>query len=114
MRSSAFRWGASAPPHPPRSCARVPRGRYVAARRAGVETLERVVREGCGVIPGAPLLELHADPFSHRRSVFGEAGLEQVVSGFEQVVDVGARILWPDLDSPLPVVGGQTVRVREF
>ena len=79
------------------------------ARRAGGQPGERVVDQRGFLIPGTPGVQLQADSLGDLAGLFGVPGLQQVVTGLEQVMHVRRLVLRPHPDPPLPVGGGLPV-----
>src|SRR5664279_3987688 len=80
------------------------------AARVGVGEQGQGVVDECGFpVPRPPGVQLGDDPLGDVDRVVGVTGLEQVVAGLEEVVDVGGTVLRPHLDPPLPVFGGSLV-----
>src|SRR5207249_410962 len=70
---------------------------------------EGVPAEGILALPGSPGVELEADTLGEAAGLLEVAGLDQVMAGLDQVVDVGAAVLGPGLGAPPPVGGGGPV-----
>ena len=74
------------------------------ARRAGGQPGEGVVDQRGFLVPGPPGVQLQADSLSNQPGLFGVPGLQQVVTGLQQVMHIRRLVLRPH---PVPAIASR-------